>query len=121
MPAYGYKKGAGGSAALSEPETKALYDFIMVLNPEMIFVWHSQAGTVEDNDIGAADALAEIYAKAARYQHIKEWPHYEATGTFLDAMREANTPAADVELATRKIEFEKNTAGIEAILDFLTQ
>ncbi len=119
-PTYGYKKGAGGAAPLSETETKALDDFIATLNLDMIFVWHSQAGTVEDNDIGAADALAALYAKAARYQHIKEWPHYDATGTFLDAMREANIPAAEVELATRKTEFEKNIAGIKAVLDFFT-
>lgn len=115
-PAYGYLKGGGGKAPLSEPETKALYDFVKNVQPEMIFTWHSQAGTVEDNDIRQADELAEIYAKAANYQHIKEWPHYETTGTFLEAMREIDIPAADVELRTRNHEFERNIKAVNEII-----
>ena len=117
-PTYGTKKGAGGEKPLSEPETKALYDFITTLQPEMTFIWHSQAGTVEDNDIGDADLLAGIYAQATDYEHIEEWTYYVVTGDFLPAMQEVGIAAAEVELASRELEFDRNIKGIEAVLKY---
>ena len=117
-PTYGTKEGAGGESPISEPETKALYDFITTLQPEMTFVWHSQAGTVEDNDIGDADELAGIYAQAAEYEHIEEWTHYVVTGDFLPAMGDVDIPVAEVELAGRELEFDRNIKGVEAILGY---
>ena len=117
-PTYGTKKGAGGESPMSEPETKALYDFITTLQPEMTFVWHSQASTVEDNDIGDADELAGIYAQAADYEHIEEWTHYVVTGDFLPAMGDVDIPVAAVELAGRELEFDRNIKGVEAILGY---
>ncbi|MCK5591810.1 MAG: hypothetical protein KAI72_07625 [Candidatus Pacebacteria bacterium] len=117
-PTYGTKKGAGGESPMSEPETKALYDFITTLQPEMTFVWHSRASTVEDNDIGDADELAGIYAQAADYEHIEEWTYYVVTGDFLPAMQEVGIAAAEVELASREQEFDRNIKGVEAILEY---
>ncbi len=117
-PTYGTKKGAGGESPMSEPETKALYDFITTLQPEMTFVWHSRASTVEDNDIGDADELAGIYAQAADYEHIEEWTYYVVTGDFLPAMQEVGIAAAEVELAGREQEFDRNIRGIEAVLEY---
>lgn len=117
-PSYGYRKGAGGKSPLSEPETNAIYNFIMREQPLITFTWHSQAGTVEDNDIGSADELAAVYAKAAGYTHIAKWPYYETTGTFLAAMRKVGIAAADVELASRSVGFEKNISGVKAVLDY---
>lgn len=120
-PTYGYREGAGGTHPLSEPETKAIYDFILEEAPDIIFVWHSRAGTVEDNNIGIADSVAEVYAKASGYMHIEEWPYYEVTGGFSEAMRELGVAEADIELKTRtNSEFEVNLRGVKAVLDYIS-
>jgi len=117
-PAYGTKEDAGGERPLSEPETEALYNFVTTLQPDMTFIWHSQAGTVEDNNIGDADKLAGIYAQAADYEHIEEWTHYVVTGDFLPAMGDVGIPAAEVELESREQEFDRNIEGIKRVLDY---
>ena len=117
-PTYGVKKGAGGESPLSEPETESLYNFIINLHPDMVFVWHSQAGTVESNNIGIADELADIYAQSVGYKHIKEWTYYVVTGDFLTAMHDINVAAAEVEIASREQEFDKNIEGVKRVLDY---
>ena len=117
-PAYGTKEGAGGERPLSEPETEALYNFVTTLQPDMTFIWHSKAGTVEDNNIGDADELAGIYAQAADYEHIEEWTYYVVTGDFLAALQEVGIPAAEVELESREQEFDRNIKGVKRVLDW---
>jgi len=126
-PTYGNHKGAGGSMPLSESETFALYSFITKLpisavggsGQLVIFTWHSQAGTVDGNEIGIANESAKIYAQAAGYKYIDRWSYYETTGTLLDAMRESGIAAVDVELSSRKTEFDKNIKGVNASLNFI--
>jgi len=121
-PSYGRVDGAGGASALSEPETKSLYNFILEKRPSIIFSWHSRAGIVEGNDIGFASELAEVYARAAQYTQIYEWPYYEVTGAFGNAMEEAGIPAVDIELSTYKnTEFKKNLKGVNAVLNHISQ
>ena len=120
-PTYGYLEGAGGDKPLSEPETKALYDFILQERPAMTFVWHSQGGLVEDNDSGIAHKAAAAYAKTSGYTHIDEWAYYRVTGTFSDAMKEVNIAAADIELRSdASIDFERNLAGVYAVIAYTT-
>jgi murein peptide amidase A len=116
-PTYGRREGAGGESPLSEPESKALYQFVLEKSPYAIFVWHSQAGTVSGNGIDPADTLAGIYAEAAGYNQIAEWTYYETTGTFSNAMREIGFSQIDIELATRDVEFERNLKGVSAVLN----
>ena len=116
-PTYGTKEGAGGERPLSESETESLYNFITSLQPDMTFVWHSQAGTVEDNNVGDSDRLAGIYAQAADYEHIEEWTYYVVTGDFLAAMGEIDIAVAEVELMGREQEFDRNIEGVKAVLN----
>ena len=117
-PTYGTKEGAGGGEPLSEPETQALYNFITTLQPDMTFIWHSKAGTVEDNDINDAYEVAGIYAQATEYEHIEEWTYYVVTGDFLEAMKEINIAVVEVELETREQEFDRNMKGVEAVIGY---
>ncbi len=117
-PASGIVEGGGGIAPYSEPETLALYNYIQSLQPNLVVVWHSKAGTVEDSDVKAADELGGLYATAAGYKQIDEWTAYEVTGDFVTDMGEEGFVAMEVELETREIEFERNLKGIEAMFDY---
>lgn len=121
-PSYGRLLDAGGIEPLSEPETKSLYDFIMEKQLHVIFTWHSRAGTVGGNNIRLADDLANVYATASGYIYIGQWPYYEVTGTFTDAMKELGIAAVDIELSTYKsTEFKKNFKGVKAVLEYISQ
>ena len=121
-PSYGRILGAGGTAPLSESETKSLNSFILEKKPAIVFTWHSRAGTVGGNNIGFADTLANIYAISSGYNYIDQWPYYEVTGSFTDAMRELTIPAVDIELSTYKnTEFKRNLKGVKAALKYISQ
>lgn len=111
----------GGSAPLSEPETRAVHDLLLELQPAFILSYHGYAGLLEDNGVsgngqpGAFD-LTRAYAGAADYEHIREWDIYEITGQLIDAMEEEGIAAADVELVYRDAtSFDRNLAGLRAV------
>ncbi len=119
-PCCGRVMGMGGSTPLSEPETKALYDFILHERPVMSFVWHAYGALIEDNNIGIADPISERYARATGYTHIVKWTAYEINGQFIDAMAEMGVAAADIELATStNPHFDTNLQGVLAVLEYL--
>lgn len=121
-PSYGRVPGAGGTHPLSEPETRAIYDFMVQNRPAMTFVWHATASLIEDNDVGLAQGAAAAYAAATGYTHIDEWTYYEINGQFIDAMEERGIAAADVELSTTSsTEFQRNLNGVLAALRYVSQ
>lgn len=121
-PSYGRVLGAGGSAPLSEPETKSLYNFVLEKRPRIIFIWHSRAGTVSGNNTGFSNDLARIYARFSGYNYIDLWPYYEVTGSFTDAMADLGVAAVDIELSTYKnTEFKINLKGIKEVLKHISQ
>ncbi|MDA0269537.1 MAG: DUF2817 domain-containing protein [Chloroflexi bacterium] len=89
---------SGGTAPLSEPETRALADFVIVARPTIVVVWHSYAALVEGNDIPLAEHLGLAYAEAAALDYVEHWEAYPITGQFIDAMEAAGVAAIDVEL-----------------------
>lgn len=106
---------SGGLKPLSEPETAALYAFLVEHAPDLVLSYHGYAALIEDNGVGAASALAPAYAESADYEHIDEWPYYVITGQFIDAMAEAGIAAADIELAQDDpAAFERNLLGLAA-------
>lgn len=120
-PSYGRRQGAGGSHPLSEPETRAIWDFIMDERPAMIFVWHAAASLVEANETGFADQVSRLYAQRAGYEYINEWTYYELNGQFIDAVQEEGFPAADIELsATNETDFTRNLNAIRAVLPLIS-
>lgn len=106
-----------GSGPLSEPETRALYDYLLDLEPAYAVSFHGYAGLIEGNDFDRTWDLTEAYARAANYVHLDEWTAYPITGQFIDSMEEAGLPAADVELQQHDPRsFERNLAGLLAVL-----
>ena len=119
---HGQEPVSGGTAPLSEPETRALDDYIKALAPTVIISLHCYAAIVEPNESGPAVQLAQGYAKAAGYQFIEEWLYYPITGELIGAMNDLHTAAFDVELRDGATDsFEKNLAGLKSVLKAVAQ
>jgi predicted deacylase len=120
-PSSGCRKGLGGPAPLSEPETWSVYHFAQLARPEVTIVWHAEAPLVEANEVPGADTYGRTFAGASGYPYIEEWTAYHITGQLIDAFEQRlGLRAFDVELANcctvSRDEFERNLAGLNAVL-----
>ncbi|MFA6254289.1 MAG: M14 family metallopeptidase [Candidatus Paceibacterota bacterium] len=115
-----------GSKAFSEPETVAIRDFVLRLKqkPLGVIFWHSQAGEVDASECesGILPTTLDImnaYAEAAGYKPVKSFDNYSITGDAEGWLASIAVPAITVELSThRDIEWEKNLAGVKALLTY---
>jgi len=108
---------SGGTSPLSEPETKAFYDFVIDTQPVLAVVYHCCGSLIEANEHGFADAFGEAYAQHVGYDYIEEWDFYPITGQFIDAMEKVGIGAFDVELKRRgETDFENNLVALQAML-----
>ncbi len=109
-----------GATALSEPETRALANFIIGARPAAALFYHSAAnGVFPGNcrgDHGSA-AMAAVYGAASGYRCCEAFTAYPVTGTAASWADGERIPAADVELASRdQPEFDVNLSGVLALL-----
>ncbi len=117
---------SAGTEAFSEPEVKSLRDYILKDKPELVIFWHSQSNAIYAsacNDGILPDTLnyMDIYSNVSGYPTVKTFDSYAITGAADDWLASINIPAFSVELKTHEsIEWEKNLAGIEAILNSFT-
>jgi hypothetical protein len=115
---------SAGTAPFSEPETKALRDFISEKNPEGVIFWHSQANAVyasECNDgiLPVTEDIMNVYSKASGYPAVKTFDSYKITGDSEGWLASIGIPAITVELKTHEtIEWEKNLAGTKALFAY---
>lgn len=114
-----------GTEPFSEPETQVLRDFFLQTNIEAVIFWHSAAGLVIPGRCSTehADsiALADIYSQAAGYT-LSYFTAYQVNGDASDWLVEQGIASIAVELNTHElIEWEKNSAGIFAVLSFYTK
>ncbi len=117
---HGRHQVSAGDAPLSEPETQALYHYLLDLGPHFALSYHGYVGLIEDNGAQRSWDLSSVYAVAAGYDHISDWPYYDITGQFIDSMAEAGIAAADVELVEDDPDnFSRNLAGVLAVLDLV--
>ena len=92
-----------------------------------MIVWYSAAGGVFasscHNDVVAETKdLTAAYAKAAGYRAFEEFDFYEITGDMVNWMAKEEIPAISVLLTNHTdIEWNKNLAGIEAVLDYYAE
>lgn len=111
---------SGGSEPLSEPETRALWDYILQSRPDAVLVMHCCGAVVEANDSPGAWELAGAYSQGSAMQHIAEWTAYPVTGQFIDAMDRVGIAAFDVEMRElEKIDAEAHHEGLERLLGTL--
>lgn len=110
-----------GSAPFSEPETRALRDYLRALAPRAVVFWHSMADLVAPGSCGGEDGgsslLAATYGEAAGYP-VGPFTAYEVTGDASAWLAGQGVPAIIVELATKdSSESGRNLAGVMAVLE----
>jgi predicted deacylase len=117
---------SAGTAAFSEPESKALRAFIASFKPSVVVFWHSQSGTVYAAQCGKAMAPHELdimrtYASAAGYKTQATFDAYPVAGDSEGWLASIGIPALTVELSTHKdIEWEQNLAGVQALFEYFS-
>lgn len=115
MPGGVESPNGGGSAALSEPESRALASYIEALSPRLVLTYHAVASVVIGNGSGDSNALAGVYARKTSYKHAydaqsDETFGYPTTGEFEDWLHDVKgIPALLIELgSSRSNQFSKN-------------
>jgi hypothetical protein len=114
---------SAGSYAFSEPEAKALQNFVLQNKPTAVIFWHSQSNTVYASEclngiLPETLNIMDVYSKASGYALAKTFDSYAITGDAGDWLASINIPAITVELSTHEtIEWEKNLAGIKSLLE----
>jgi serine/threonine protein kinase len=108
VPGYSEgKAGAGGSQPFSEPETKALRNYLNNLKNSgvllRVFILHSSvrisSGQIYPGGNSALD-IASVYANATGYGIEHEWAAYVTSGEAVTWCEENNIQAIDVVLPT---------------------
>lgn len=115
-----------GTSAFSEPESLALRDLVLKLQPESVVFWHSASDAVYAsacNEEGVVapetERIMQVYADASGYKAIDSFEHYEITGDAGDWLAKIGIPSIAVEMKTHEtIDWDKELAGITALFDY---
>jgi len=114
---------SAGSAAFSEPESRAVRDYAQSHSIAAVVAWYSSGGGVYSSScnngiLPETQTITDLYAKASGYPAYKNFESYQISGDMTDWFAKNNVPAISVILNTSEDEeWDKNWAGIEAILD----
>ncbi|MCF7898623.1 MAG: hypothetical protein K9L31_01590 [Candidatus Pacebacteria bacterium] len=118
---------SAGTEPFSEPESKAIRNFMIKNSPSAVVFWHSQSNNVfasqcENGILQETLNIMNIYSKASEYQAVKTFDAYEVTGAVEDWLASVNIPAITVELKTHEtIEWEQNLSGVKALIVYFTK
>lgn len=118
---------SGGSAAFSEPESLAIKNYIESEKPTAVIVWYSSAGGVFSSSchngvLPETNTLTQTYAKASGYPAHESFDFYAITGDMVNWLAKNKVPAISVLLTNHTdTEWNKNQAGIDAILKYYTK
>lgn len=116
---------SAGTAAFSEPEARAIRDFVLENDPDVVIFWHSQANAVyaSECETGILPVTLDVmnaYANASGYNAVSTFDAYPITGDAEGWLASIGVPAVTVELSSHEtIEWEKNLAGTKAILEYI--
>ncbi len=115
---------SAGTEAFSEPEARALRDLVLEVQPDAVVFWHSRANNVyasecHEGPLPETLTLMQAYADAGSYGAVPVFDAYPITGDAEGWLATLNIPAITVELETHdSIEWERNLAGVEAVLGY---
>lgn len=118
---------SGGSAAFSEPESAAIKSYVEKNKPKAVVVWYSAAGGVYASNchggvLAETTALTNAYAEGSGYPAHEEFDYYEITGDMVNWLAKEGIPGISVLLTNHTdVEWSKNRAGIEAVLEYLSE
>ena len=113
----------GGEAPFSEPESRALRDYVESNEIAAAVVYYSAAGGVYTSScnsgvLGETAELMNTYADASGYPAEGSFDAYEVTGDATDWMAKQGVPAISVIMETHTdTEWSKNRNGFEALLE----
>jgi hypothetical protein len=114
---------SGGAAPFSEPETAALRDYLLELQPELTVFYHSQAGTVATGAcataLPASEAAGRVAARATGYRYTED-AFYEVSGDSVGWLNQEGYPAIEIELWTHgDMDWGDNLAGMRALVQWV--
>jgi len=115
---------SAGTEAFSEPESKAIKSVVATLNPVAVIFFHSQAGAIyasecENGILPMTRKIMNTYSLASGYKTVDVFDSYQVTGDAEGWLASIGIPAITVELETHEtIQWEKNFAGVKALLDY---
>lgn len=115
---------SGGSAVFSEPESQAIKAYVETHSPSAVVVWYSAAGGVFasscHNGVSTeTSAITKVYADASKYPAHQSFDFYTITGDMVNWLAKKEIPAISVLLTTHEaVEWDKNKAGIDALLTY---
>lgn len=118
---------SGGSEAFSEPESRAIRDYILENDPAAVVVWYSAAGGVFASNchsgvLSETRTLTNLYADASGYPAFESFDFYKITGDMVNWLAKEGIPGISVLLSTHSdVEWTENKAGIEALLDYYAE
>jgi len=118
---------SAGSEAFSEPEARAIRDFVLAHDPAAVVFWHSQSDAVyasecEDGILPETLAVMNAYSRASGYPAVDSFDAYEITGDAEGWLASIGIPAITVELSTHEtVEWERNLAGTTALFSYFEQ
>ena len=118
---------SAGSEPFSEPEAKAIRDFVLENKPAAAIFWHSQSNAVYASECEAGILpgtlnIMNAYARASGYPAVKSFDSYEITGDAEGWLASIGIPAITVELQTHAtVEWERNLAGVKALFGYYGQ
>jgi hypothetical protein len=116
---------SGGTAAFSEPEAKAIRDYVTAKRPTAVVAYYAAAGGVFGSNchgdiLGATTDLTNEYAKASGYSANAVFDYYETTGDMTNWLAKVGIPAISVLLSSHtNSEWAKNEAGVRAVLEYV--
>lgn len=112
---------SGGAYPFSEPETSALKNFIIRVEPALVLFWHSAANGIYVGGCPVADEashrFALLYGQASGYPVYTTFDHYEVTGDASDWLTTQGIPSISVELISHDaIDWDQNLSGVVELL-----
>jgi len=118
---------SGGSAAFSEPESQALRAYVEAHKITAAVVWYSSAGGVYASNchggvLPETKTILSLYSQASGYPAHENFDYYTVTGDAVNWLAKQNIPAISVLLTNHTdAEWDKNLAGIQALLSHVAQ
>ncbi len=115
---------SGGSAAFSEPESRAIRKYIDEHDIAGAVVWYSAAGGVYASNcrngiLPETSTMMNLYAQASGYPAFDKFDFYAITGDMVNWLAKEKIPAISVLLTShRDMEWTKNRTGVDALLKY---
>jgi LysM repeat protein len=120
---HGTRPVYAGDAPFSEPETRALRDFIFDRDIELVIFYHSAMAKIfsgAERENCPTFELAEMMSEVTGYSHSPEGVYGQVTtGDAIDYLSKVGITAIEIELTNHTdIDWDQNWPGVMAFLDW---